>query len=491
MRNTLLVAAIALFAGCQKHPDPVPPPETVCNVDLARGLVAYFPFNGNFNDVSGNGNNATAVNGATLGIDMFGRQSSAAKFDGINDYLIVPGSSKLDSDTLSVSFNVMVNSVNRRHTLVNRIKFDGATSFAWGIGQPIANQNNFSFSLADKNEECNKQPVYNSNIATYAKVTTQAAKWYNVICTFGKSGQKIYINGVLSDSISRPFSTLKKCSSGDLLIGGWWNGEVISMDGKIDDVRLYNRELATCEITALAKDVKEANDLPLACDPDLSKGLIAYYPFNGNLRDESGNNNNGVAFNGAALSTDFLGRASRALSFDGINDYVLVNDNGKLSTDTVTVSMVAMVNRVDRVHGFINRVNFTNAYGFAYGLGLSQPNTRKLDFGVGLANGCNNLLVYDDSYYARSTETIVAGQWYHVIGVFANGKQQLYVDGKLVSTINRSFPNSLKCTGQQLVLGGWWQGDIASMDGKIDDVRIYNRTLSECEIAKLTKIFKE
>ncbi|MDH4071147.1 MAG: hypothetical protein OEV30_12075, partial [Ignavibacteria bacterium] len=51
------------------------------------GLVAYFPFNGNAHDESGNGNDG-AVHGAQLAQDRFGNQNSAYRFDGINDYIL-------------------------------------------------------------------------------------------------------------------------------------------------------------------------------------------------------------------------------------------------------------------------------------------------------------------------------------------------------------------------------------------------------------------
>jgi hypothetical protein len=50
-----------------------------------NGLVGYWPFNGNANDISGNGNNGT-VNGATLTTDRFGNTNSAYSFDG-NDWI--------------------------------------------------------------------------------------------------------------------------------------------------------------------------------------------------------------------------------------------------------------------------------------------------------------------------------------------------------------------------------------------------------------------
>lgn len=48
---------------------------------LTNGLTAYYPFNGNANDASGNGNNGT-VNGATLTADRFGNANSAYRFNG-------------------------------------------------------------------------------------------------------------------------------------------------------------------------------------------------------------------------------------------------------------------------------------------------------------------------------------------------------------------------------------------------------------------------
>ena len=62
-------------------------------------LVGYWPFNGNANDESGNGNDG-AVNGATtLTIDRFGNSNSAYAFDGINDYIGIASSSLVINPT--------------------------------------------------------------------------------------------------------------------------------------------------------------------------------------------------------------------------------------------------------------------------------------------------------------------------------------------------------------------------------------------------------
>ena len=72
---------------------------------------------------------------------------------------------------------------------------------------------------------------------------------------------------------------------------------------------------------------------------DLQKGLVAYYPFNENANDESGNGNNGT-IHGASLTTDRNGNSESAYQFDGINDYIS-NSNGLkyLVNNTYSISL--------------------------------------------------------------------------------------------------------------------------------------------------------
>ena len=69
----------------------------------SNGLVGYWPFNGNANDLSGNGNNGE-VNGATLTTDRFGNNNSAYSFDGVNDFISTSYSGILGTNSRSVSF---------------------------------------------------------------------------------------------------------------------------------------------------------------------------------------------------------------------------------------------------------------------------------------------------------------------------------------------------------------------------------------------------
>lgn len=59
---------------------------------------------------------------------------------------------------------------------------------------------------------------------------------------------------------------------------------------------------------------------------DLEDGLVAYYPFNGNANDESGNGNDGEV-NGATLAVDRKGKTAKAYAFDGESSVITVTDS--------------------------------------------------------------------------------------------------------------------------------------------------------------------
>src|SRR3954470_13592437 len=78
---------------------------SVCQVNLTRGLVAYYPFNGNANDLSGNGLHGVLQNGITATSDRFNQINSAMGFDGIDDYIEVADNKLLRfRDSFSISF---------------------------------------------------------------------------------------------------------------------------------------------------------------------------------------------------------------------------------------------------------------------------------------------------------------------------------------------------------------------------------------------------
>ena len=71
---------------------------------------------------------------------------------------------------------------------------------------------------------------------------------------------------------------------------------------------------------------------------DLSTGLIAWYPFDGNASDMSGSGNDGTV-HGPVLGIDRHGQANKAYNFDGVDDYIDLGNSTSLNpANLITVS---------------------------------------------------------------------------------------------------------------------------------------------------------
>ncbi len=245
----LTFGLVFMFLSCKKDC----PKEECAGIDLRKGLIAYYPFNGNANDESGNGNNGIAVNGAHFATDMIGKPGKAAEFDGVDDYFVVMDNGKLNSASLTVSMMVLVKNTNRRHSFISRAKFENTTGGVWGLGQSLDATNVFDFIVKDKAEDCTVPHVYDPALLVSAPEQMIAWRWYNIIMTFGEGKQNLFIDGQLRGSKQRSFTELKQCSSADLVIGGWWKNDIISVDGKVDEIRIYNRVIDNCEINKLSE----------------------------------------------------------------------------------------------------------------------------------------------------------------------------------------------------------------------------------------------
>jgi len=95
--KTMLASIFVLFAMTISTADAA----GICDV-VKDGLVACYPFNGNANDASGNGNNGT-VNSATLTTDRFGYTDSAYQFNGKDSFILVPDATILNPATQTIS----------------------------------------------------------------------------------------------------------------------------------------------------------------------------------------------------------------------------------------------------------------------------------------------------------------------------------------------------------------------------------------------------
>ncbi len=182
------------------------------------------------------------------------------------------------------------------------------------------------------------------------------------------------------------------------------------------------------------------------------------------VRDISGTGNNGVVV-GAVYNES--GKHNKGMSFDG-NDYIRVYDNPTLDlSDNFTVSAWVKLKSVGS-YGIIHKGDSTlKGAGLAYGF-------EENGFMFISWNGANS------PYATRVASDI--NQWHHLVGVVRNNVRYLYVDGILIggSALSTSSWNNNK----DLIIGA--SGSIANyLNGHMDEVRVYNRSLTDAEIKLL------
>jgi hypothetical protein len=204
----------------------------------------------------------------------------------------------------------------------------------------------------------------------------------------------------------------------------------------------------------------------------LSDGLVAYYPFNGNANDESGNGNNGTV-NGATLIVDRFGNANKAYSFDG-NDIIRISNNDSLNFGTSDFSMSLWIKPNSEYCQIIGKDVFPGGL-LGYYLSIGAAGTRKLRFAT--RNVSDNTL---------DSPNPLPNEWTYIVAVRKSNILKLYINGTLDSSLSESSTTNVS-SNADFKIGRFdeWIGVQSSFYGNIDDIRIYNRALSETEIQQL------
>jgi hypothetical protein len=225
---------------------------------------------------------------------------------------------------------------------------------------------------------------------------------------------------------------------------------------------------------------------------DLKKGLLVYLPFNGNIADSSGNNNpTRIAGTGGGLTYDIHGYANAAFGSDGTGGRIEVTNNGSIKFDTafsVSLSFMERDNAARQL--FAAMVKVEDAKGPSFVLGNSIPGAPNVWFGVINSSGtCDE---YGDGKTTVDTTSFVPQpeSWYNLISTFHKGTLRMYLNGKLIDEKTTTDPYAHICPDAKFVVGGWWQYDPISINGKLDNVRLYNRELNPAEIAMLSKNYQ-
>lgn len=223
---------------------------TSCNftVTVSSGiptncLVGNWPFNGNANDESGNGNHGI-VNGATLTTDRFGIANSAYIFDGVNDFIHIPSSASLDiTEDITICAWIKLNQIsNSRAMIIWR-------GDAQEIHDPYELHNSYG-PVVFRRDVGNGNEVIEA-VAPSTNLTTDNFMFIVGRYSSDNNLMEIFIDNVLIDTVTPTSPINYNTSNMWNVIGAVDYGNMQFFTGKIDDIRIYNCALTPLEVTAL------------------------------------------------------------------------------------------------------------------------------------------------------------------------------------------------------------------------------------------------
>lgn len=249
------------------------------------------------------------------------------------------------------------------------------------------------------------------------------------------------------------------------------------------------KEVVHDTTTVTVRDTLKVTDT--VCHVDV--GMVAHYTFtNGSLLDESGNNNN-IVYCNATKTTGRTGIANSAYLFNGSDAYMRVANSASLNPDKgITMVAVFKANDFylgtchgndliskgypDPVNGFYV-MRITDPFGHCY-----DPADTAHEF---MSGGYGNNSPAGTAAGAYSDTSIIRkGQWYVAVYTFDGNESKLYVNGELKAVDTR--PAHFTANDQDLLIGKHGDPSFPYLfNGIIDEIRIYNRALCECEIQQL------
>jgi hypothetical protein len=216
--------------------------------------------------------------------------------------------------------------------------------------------------------------------------------------------------------------------------------------------------------------------------------LLGWWPFNENAIDESDNNNDGYEVD-VTLSSDRFGNQNKCFHFDNSNEYILVPNNGSLDLDSsFSISLWFYSENTDVFNSFISKASCNDPSLRGYVCGLQ-------DFNTGGDNSKIHFQAYPYMYDANPTlpdenGVISLYVWYHFVITYDKTSNYLkyYLNNELIESTELFF--DIEHTELDLIFGNHFdifQGNCVNsfMIGKLDDIGIWNRVLTDKEIDDL------
>jgi len=465
----------------------------VPNYVPTNGLVGYWPFNGNTNDVSGGGRNGiihsvnstvnypTGVNGSCIHLTGSGHTGTNG------DYVTIP----------PIGFNTLPS-----YTVSLWVKHDGNASPLnhdenYICGHSSSNSCQGTFGIGCNTGFPNTNVGYSNHYVGGQDNSAFAGTWVLRTLVINNGSISIYRNGILLSTQSGTTATDQESEIG---LGTHWfcsgGTQSTRFIGEMDELGIWNRALSQQEITSLYTGLPFYSDTCNAVSGSLVNGLVAYYPFCGNAYDQSGHGNNGNV-NGASLTTDRFGNTNAAYSFDGTSNYIEVPHSSSLNfgTQDFTISAWAKPSQFQSNDQHIvskERSLAPDNNQFRMAIAKStNPSDKHYYFATATSTGTGLNWTSASGYVLQSNSIAPITTWNHITIVRTGITYKLYINGILNSSDNTTngLVQDYSLNLQNLIFGAQNQatgtGKQGFFNGIIDDIGFWNRALTTQEVTQL------
>lgn len=234
-------------------------------------------------------------------------------------------------------------------------------------------------------------------------------------------------------------------------------------------INIANADIVTINNQIAALNIK-LNDLLAILNSYISQntitsGLIAYYPFNGNVNDISGNGNNGTIVNSISFGSDYKNNSNAALELG----------NGRVTTNT-------------NMFNFQYSSSFSVSFWFQNGGSASGRliSTENPEGNFRIASYDNGVYAYAFGGMPYIYDTVELNKWNHISYVYSNRSITIYKNGQQKVNATHST-NELLRYGTPFTIGQKAASAFDNWSGKIDELRIYNRAINAQEAEYLSK----
>ena len=381
-----------------------------------------------------------------VNFNVAGKFGNAGEFNGSSSNISLPTSIKPADSIMSISLWASNNSTVRKSIFY--LEYNNAPAF-------LALENNlYTDSTA-------LGVYYNNAIAITAPNETLPpdGSWHHLVVTASATEVKLYKNG--SQIGSTASVTVNTSALTEAHIGVRHYNNDLYWDGKIDQVRIFNRAITLNEVETLYDEVA----CPCTTNTiDYPTTNVAYYEFDGNADDSTTNGYNGTDTN----VTWVQGRFGTAGSFNGSSSKIDTN----ISTITSNSGSVSL---------WVKTTTGTQSTFF----GGQSPSQNRFYFGV---RNNNFWMGAGDSQnpYTISASSLLDGDWHHVVLTLDGSTAKYYLDGNSTPVDTLSYTpagtigvtpliGALDATGTVL----------AYTNGSIDQVRIFDTALTSDQVTDL------